>query len=169
MRIALADLAPGRTYQLDACLTCEDTADLLDADLAEPLTVSVQYTMVEGITYLRIATSGKVYARCDRCGVACLADCGCVLDEELTPESDVYDADQDAYVLDGLVDEAVVMSAPRTALCRPDCKGLCPKCGRNLNEQACNCQQSQVGSNNPFGVLQDIFPTGGADNGSTKM
>ena len=26
-------------------------------------------------------------------------------------------------------------------LCRPDCKGLCPTCGKNLNEGPCNCKK----------------------------
>ena len=25
-------------------------------------------------------------------------------------------------------------------LCRPDCKGICPRCGKNLNEGACSCR-----------------------------
>lgn len=27
------------------------------------------------------------------------------------------------------------------SLCRPDCKGLCPECGQNLNEGPCSCQK----------------------------
>ena len=32
-----------------------------------------------------------------------------------------------------------LLSVPMHALCRPDCKGLCPQCGTNLNAGACDC------------------------------
>lgn len=171
MRIALSDLAEGRTYRYQATFTDEDTADLLEGTLAEPMQVHVSHTTVEGVTYLRVSTQGKVHARCDLCGAPCVADCACQIDEELTTDSECYDPTADEYVLDGIIDEAVVMSEPRKVLCRPDCKGLCPTCGKNLNDGKCDCQQNkpQVGENNPFGMLKDIFPTGGANNGSTKM
>ena len=35
--------------------------------------------------------------------------------------------------------EEVILSQSLLALCKPDCKGLCPKCGINLNEDCCEC------------------------------
>ena len=35
---------------------------------------------------------------------------------------------------------AVVLSLPTRVLCDPDCLGLCPTCGTNLNEGACDCR-----------------------------
>lgn len=35
--------------------------------------------------------------------------------------------------------EEIIIDFPLKPLCRPDCKGLCPKCGKNLNEDECNC------------------------------
>jgi uncharacterized metal-binding protein YceD (DUF177 family) len=35
--------------------------------------------------------------------------------------------------------EAIIADA-RGVLCRPDCKGLCPTCGANLNYGPCDCQ-----------------------------
>jgi len=171
MRIALSEIAEGRSYRYDATFGDEDVSGLLDLTLAEPLAVTVSHTTVEGVTYLRITTKGKVYARCDLCSEECIADASCAIDEELTIDSDCYDADDDCYDIDKLIDEAVVMSAPRVVRCKPDCKGLCPVCGKNLNVEHCDCEQKKpkIGENNPFAALQDIFPTGGANNGSTKM
>lgn len=171
MRISLATLVEGKTYTFDAAFTDEDTLELLESSLAEPMRVQVQYTMVQDVTYLRITVEGKVHARCDMCGEACVAPCSCQVDEELTVDSDCYDSSADEYDIAPLVDQAIILSAPRKALCRVDCKGLCPTCGKNLNTGTCTCQQDkpQIGENNPFGVLLDIFPTGGANNGSTKM
>lgn len=38
-----------------------------------------------------------------------------------------------------VVEEALVLAAPIQAYCRPDCAGLCPVCGKNLNEGFCDC------------------------------
>ncbi len=35
---------------------------------------------------------------------------------------------------------------PLRPTCRPECAGLCPECGQNLNEQACGCLQDKVDS-----------------------
>lgn len=38
--------------------------------------------------------------------------------------------------------EQILLAVPIKALCRYDCKGLCPVCGVNRNEQLCDCKQS---------------------------
>ena len=43
---------------------------------------------------------------------------------------------------------------PIISLCKSDCKGLCPKCGRDLNEGACDCQSDYSG---PFGALKTLL------------
>ena len=35
--------------------------------------------------------------------------------------------------------EEIMIDYPVRPLCNPDCKGLCPKCGKNLNEGGCSC------------------------------
>ena len=39
-------------------------------------------------------------------------------------------------------------------LCKPDCKGLCASCGKNLNEGSCTCQPENL---SPFAVLKGKF------------
>jgi uncharacterized protein len=39
-----------------------------------------------------------------------------------------------------LLDEQFYLALPMKPLCREDCKGLCPNCGANLNEETCGCQ-----------------------------
>ena len=36
----------------------------------------------------------------------------------------------------------ILLALPAHPLCRPDCRGLCPHCGQNLNEGPCDCPQS---------------------------
>ena len=58
---------------------------------------------------------------------------------------ETYVAHHDGKVLDigSVVREAVMLSMPMKALCREDCRGLCPVCGVNLNEQTCGCAASK--------------------------
>jgi uncharacterized protein len=37
--------------------------------------------------------------------------------------------------------EEIILDYPVKPLCKPDCKGLCPTCGKNLNEGQCNCNK----------------------------
>src|SRR5215210_8101466 len=62
-------------------------------------------------------------------------------DDEQANEPDVYPIDPRAHALDlrPAVREHWVLSAPTYAQCRDDCKGLCPTCGTNLNDGACDC------------------------------
>ena len=41
--------------------------------------------------------------------------------------------------LDSDIREEIILSYPINPLCSDDCKGLCPRCGHNLNEGGCNC------------------------------
>jgi len=49
----------------------------------------------------------------------------------LMPETGVID-------LHPILREYAVLEIPISPLCKPDCKGLCPICGNNLNESTCN-------------------------------
>ncbi len=46
--------------------------------------------------------------------------------------------------LDGLLREDILLELPGKFLCREDCAGLCPKCGKNLNEGPCGCSQREI-------------------------
>lgn len=56
------------------------------------------------------------------------------------PKDDGSDELSSPYVVDGVLDlrawtrDALALSVPANLLCRPDCAGLCPVCGANLNE-----------------------------------
>ena len=43
-------------------------------------------------------------------------------------------------LLEDVLREQVLLSLPVRTLCKPDCKGLCPRCGENRNSQACTCE-----------------------------
>lgn len=43
-----------------------------------------------------------------------------------------------------LVREAMLLEIPIRAMCRPDCKGLCPECGANQNEKVCQHPTEEI-------------------------
>ena len=50
----------------------------------------------------------------------------------------------DCIDLDDVVREQIELAMPMSRLCDSDCRGLCPECGGNLNEQQCDCRVEQT-------------------------
>ena len=55
----------------------------------------------------------------------------------LHPETDKIELDED-------VRDYAILAIPMKRLCSENCKGLCPKCGKNLNDGPCNCTDEIV-------------------------
>jgi len=45
----------------------------------------------------------------------------------------------EGLLLEDVLREQVLLAVPLKAICRDDCKGLCPHCGKNLNQEQCSC------------------------------
>jgi len=58
------------------------------------------------------------------------------------PETEIGYYQKDSLLLEDVLREQVLLSLPVRTLCKPDCKGLCPRCGQNRNTQACNCEDT---------------------------
>jgi uncharacterized protein len=54
-------------------------------------------------------------------------------------EAENYYYRDDVIELDDLVREEVLLAIPYKPLCTPDCRGLCPQCGVDLNTETCQC------------------------------
>jgi len=70
--------------------------------------------------------------------------------EEL--EEEFYDGE--AIEIDRLVAERIFLAVPVKALCSEACRGLCPRCGANLNREACLCEREEKPS--PFQALAGL-------------
>jgi len=46
--------------------------------------------------------------------------------------------------MDEPISRALLLSIPMKHLCSSDCKGLCPSCGVNLNEETCDCKEQEI-------------------------
>ena len=69
-------------------------------------------------------------------------------------EVDVVDENGDFDISYNIL-AAVAYATPFVVLCREDCKGLCPHCGCNLNEESCDCT-SKPDPTNPFAALAGL-------------
>jgi DUF177 domain-containing protein len=61
-----------------------------------------------------------------------------------TSETEIGYYNGDGLVLEDVLREQVLLSLPEKTLCRADCKGLCPSCGRNLNHESCSCEEASA-------------------------
>ena len=57
-------------------------------------------------------------------------------------ETEIGYYEKSGLPLDDVVREQVLLTLPGRALCRKDCKGLCPKCGTDRNIAACGCDET---------------------------
>ena len=47
----------------------------------------------------------------------------------------------EGLLLEDVLREQVLLALPLKAICRDDCRGLCPHCGKNLNLEQCDCAE----------------------------
>lgn len=63
---------------------------------------------------------------------------------ESAPPDSLTISDDVHLDLTPVVREDFFLSIPMHALCRPNCKGLCPQCGANWNEGPCDCREEAI-------------------------
>ena len=56
----------------------------------------------------------------------------------------VFPLEGDSADLDDIVRTVFVLNLDSKLLCKEDCKGICEKCGKNLNEGECGCPKREI-------------------------
>jgi uncharacterized protein len=121
-----------------------------DAKPAGPVQVTGRLSAAgEGRYYFSGHLQGVVETECRRC----LGPASATVAEELhllfaeagdeaADEADIYLLDPRAQDIDlrPAVREQWLLAAPAFVVCREDCKGLCPRCGADLNQGPCHCE-----------------------------
>ena len=130
--------------------TCEmDPAGLEFPSITEyltPITATGRVTSQADVLTLTGETRAKLRCICDRCGREYEREAVFPLDTVLAAEledeenPDVFLLQDDCVDLDEVLATAFVLGLDSKLLCRPDCKGVCPQCGHNLNEGPCSCR-----------------------------
>ena len=134
-------------------LTFQFEMDLSDLEfsgrhpVSRPVTVEGQAYSSADVLQLELTARSTLDAVCDRCGKEFRQEKAvpfrCMLAEEVQSE----DNDEIVVLENGKVDvgdlarTAFILDMDTKTLCSEDCKGLCPRCGADLNLGPCSCKK----------------------------
>ena len=116
--------------------------------LTEPVLASGQVRNTAGVLELKGEVMTTLHAVCDRCAAEFVREVrypveAVLVSGEVTDSYEnpwVFELEDGCADLDDIVTTALVLNMPSQLLCKPDCKGLCFRCGANLNLGSCNCK-----------------------------
>lgn len=63
---------------------------------------------------------------------------------EMPAEEDAYEVEGFDIDLEPMLRDALALAMPLRPVCREDCKGLCARCGKDLNEGPCSCEENEM-------------------------
>lgn len=114
----------------------------------KPVSVTGEIRNIGSALKIALKVEGEYTSYCDRCGCGVTATILGEAEENITGESVEIDSEMfvlNGHVLDisGAVESLVYSSLPMRNLCKDDCKGLCSKCGTDLNKSECNCDTTR--------------------------
>lgn len=120
--------------------------------IVEPVEYEGEVLRVDGDKIINIRISYKYDEICHRCLKPTTKNVKTALSGKLVEgkkedEDEVEDEGFDELIFyeDNLLDlkdytiNQIILSLPMKTLCKEDCKGLCPKCGTDLNRSKCDC------------------------------
>ena len=154
-------VTPGASLPFE---TSEDLSDLVFGSCkpAEPVLARGKVRNTAGVLELTGEISTTLHGVCDRCAAAFTRAITIPVHAVLVPEQELEQAEDEwtfgihdgCADLTDIVTTAFVLGLDSQLLCRPDCKGICFRCGKNLNEGPCGCKP-EVDSR--FAVLQQLL------------
>ena len=118
--------------------------------ITEPVRVVGAITVRAGVVQLSARATFVYHGRCDRCLNTFERTYDVPLEHILVATLEDEENDDyillDQYQLDlaDLTMADILLELPYKNLCREDCRGLCPMCGKNLNEGLCGCSRQSV-------------------------
>ena len=138
---------PGKQLDFQFALDLSDLEFGGRCPISRPVEVTGSVRNSADVLSLEMTARTTLDAVCDRCGKEFLQEkavsYSCILAEELQNEED----DEILLLEDGKVDvgelarEAFILDMDTKTLCSEDCKGLCPRCGADLNLGPCFCKK----------------------------
>lgn len=123
----------------------EEPASVLELDQDEQVQPAgdVRYTLTAQRFTIELLVRGElaveVQGRCSRCGERCtrtIRDSAFTRSYPLSAANELIDLTQD-------IREAILLALPMNFMCSAACRGLCVRCGMNLNKAHCACGQSR--------------------------
>ena len=109
----------------------------------------VATSLGEGV-YVEANAKGSVRLTCSRCLSPFDLNMELSCEAKFVPETEAVQGERDDELevfmlhdstcdLDEMLRHEIVLNVPMKPLCREDCRGICPVCGKNLNEGDCAC------------------------------
>ena len=151
MRLGLSKIidCPGASVPFS---TSVDLSDLRYGEcypVSEPVLASGTVRNTAGVLMMTGTIHTTIHGVCDRCASDFDADVDYPIDvvlvTELSNEENedewVFPLEGDSADLEDIVRTVFVLNFGSKLLCKPECKGLCCRCGKNLNHEICSCQK----------------------------
>ena len=151
MLLGLSEImdCPGASVPFTASVDLHDLRFGTSFPVSEPVTASGTVRNTAGVLVMKGVISTTLHGVCDRCASdfdeAVDLPIDVVLVTELANEENedewVFPLEGDSADLEDIVRTVFVLNMDSKLLCKPDCQGLCCRCGKNLNEGKCDCQK----------------------------
>ena len=140
---------PGASVSFSVSVDLSDLCYGVSYPVSEPVLAEGNVRNTAGVLVMQGSIATTIHGICDRCAsefhrkVAFPIDVVLVtkLESEENEDEWVFPLEGDSADLDDIVRTVFVLNLDSKLLCKEDCKGLCPRCGKNLNDGPCNCQK----------------------------
>ena len=140
---------PGASVPFSTRVDLSDLCYGVSYPVSEPVLAEGVVKNTAGVLMMTGEVSTCIHGICDRCAANFDREVSfpieVVLVTEMANEENedewVFPLEGDSADLDDIVRTVFVLNLDSKLLCKEDCKGLCPKCGKNLNDGPCNCQK----------------------------
>ena len=140
---------PGQSIPFSVSVDLSDLCYGVSHPVSEPVLAQGTVRNTAGVLMMEGQVRTTIHGICDRCAGSFDREVtfpiDVVLVTELANEENedewVFPLEGDSADLDDIVRTVFVLNLDSKLLCKEDCKGLCPKCGKNLNDGPCNCQK----------------------------
>src|SRR5579862_3061454 len=163
LKIDLRELARGPVDTVGELAGSDPLLAGLDVAVAGPVRVRGRLQATgDGRFYWHGTVSARIEEECRRClapvTVDVEADVGALFcrDPEALDDPDCYVLEPGATSIElaPAIREELILAIPGYVVCREDCRGLCPQCGRDLNTGPCGCLPATT-SWRPLAALKD--------------
>lgn len=140
---------PGASVSFSTSVDLSDLRYGVSFPVTEPVLASGTVRNTAGVLVMQGTVSTTIHGVCDRCAGdftrVVIFPIDAVLVTELASEDSederTFPLEGDSADLDDIVRTVFVLNLDSKLLCRPDCKGICFRCGKNLNDGPCNCEK----------------------------
>ena len=140
---------PGATVPFSTSVDLSDLCYGISYPVTEPVRAEGQVRNTAGVLVMTGSIETTIHGTCDRCASDFDREVhfpiDVVLVTELSNEENedewVFPLEGDSADLDDIVWTVFVLNLDSKLLCKEDCRGLCHRCGKNLNDGPCNCQK----------------------------